>query len=278
MINFKHPKNIDLANNPLIEAWLEIKWKLELTDIPDLLSDPNYSFTLGIFYNNIKDKFPNIIELGANKAPVELTPHMVRHRFTPSSENQWPMVQLGPGVAAANFSNPYTRDNFFKHCEFLRNNLIKTYTDFPLSIESISLRYRNFIEFDYSTNDILHFLSTKLNTNVEFPNFIPGNASKNKSPSTGAIKFSFDLDYPEGTGVYSINTGFYKAKTPSEKIGLVTQFEVLSSGDQTPDITNLDEFKDWLSKAHEVLHDWFFDLIDGELLQEMQTLEQQSRK
>jgi hypothetical protein len=45
---FHFPLEIKLESNPLIEAWLEIRWQLERDNITQLMRDPGFPFALGI--------------------------------------------------------------------------------------------------------------------------------------------------------------------------------------------------------------------------------------
>ena len=119
--DFKFPANIKLNNPPLVEAWLEIRWKLEqFGPAPGLLRDPAFPFALGILNSNIKNRFSFRTDLAASAAPQDMLPYVVRHKYRPE-EDGWPIIQLGPGVATANFTSPYTWSDFRELSLFLRS-------------------------------------------------------------------------------------------------------------------------------------------------------------
>ncbi|MBI3933558.1 MAG: TIGR04255 family protein [Acidobacteria bacterium] len=147
---------------------MEIRWKLQPLGNQAVLTDPNFAFALGVFYNTIKDRFGLREDLEAANAPAELLPYIVRHRFRPST-GSWPIIQIGPGVATVNFTEPYTWHDFKQLSLYLRSNLIEAYGDARVELEQVTLRYRNIEELDTESSSLLDFLKKKLNVPVVLP-------------------------------------------------------------------------------------------------------------
>lgn len=263
------PTDIKLEKSPLAEAWLEIRWLLEPMGPPEVMRDPGYPFALGPFFNNIKGEFPYKEELEASNAPQDFLPHVVRHRFR-KSQNGWPILQLGPGVASANFTDPYSWTSFREAALYLRENLANAYSESNLDSQSITLRYRNVEPFDYFQNNLQKFFEEYLNTRLTLPSKIPGFVGSTNSPTSANIVLTYDLTEPKGTGTLRLSTGTRTEKVP--KTGeerttriIMWQLEVSSGETDAPQIVIEEDFAKWLDTAHTTIHEWFFSLIEGSL-------------
>jgi len=272
MPNPHFPTDIELKRSPLAEAWLEIRWKLEPVGHPQIMRDPGFPFALGAFYREVKERFSYQEPLPASQTPLEMLPHVVRYRFRPG-EGQWPLLQLGPGVASVNFTETYTWEQFREDALYLRSVLSEAYSDSELDTDVLILRYRNVEPFEYSSNDLLQFMKENLNTSFNPPSHIPGFAGSKNMPTSANIVLAYDLNQPKGTGTLRITTGTSTQSDPEtgqqqEVEVLVTQLEVASGGDDAPRIADPDEFSQWLDATHGVAHEWFFSLIEGALFEE----------
>lgn len=269
---FHFPQEIHLQKAPLIEAWLEIRWKLEDNvdlGFPNILQDRHFPFALGVFYNKIKDAFTYNEPLVTSSAPNELLPYVVRHRFW-ADKNTWPVIQLGPGICTLNFTSPYTWEMFNSKAIYVRENLLSAYSDIDLTTEMLALRYRNVIPVSDNTQSVLTRLKEKLNVSITPPLHIPGQVGVNSWPKDMHLLLTYELSSPRSLGSLRLATG---TQTLTDSInGNVTQspvlmfeLEVLSDNVNSPKLSDETEFTSWLSSAHAVAHEWFFALIDGPL-------------
>lgn len=266
---FHFPTDINLKNPPLAEAWLDIRWQLESTVAgPQFMRDPNFPFALGAFFDSVKDQFGYREDLEASKAPQDMLPHVVRHRFR-TSEKGWPLLQLGPGVASVNFTEPYTWMDFKKAALYLQSKLSDAYSESELVTKTITLRYRNTEPFNHSSHDLIAFLQENLNISMILPAYIPGPVGFTDLPTSANIVLTFNLSEPKGTGTLRLGTGTRKQDVlPSEPADvevLIWQLEVTVEGSDAPKIGSGDQFIIWLNSAHAIIHEWFFSLIDGPL-------------
>lgn len=267
---FHFSRDIELSNLPLVEAWLEIRWKLEEIDPPQVMKDPGFLFALGPFFEQVKDQFPEREPLSAAEAPEQLFPHVVRYRFR--SKDKASLVQIGPGVASVNFLEDYSKRVFLDKALFLRQALLNAYhgTDADLDTQAVILRYRNVELFDYKSKDLLGFLRDSLNTSITIPQYIPGHTSSNGLPSGIRLNLSFDLDTPQGVGSVQVVTGQKHDTEPNNgdsKNAVLWELGIASRDENAPKLTEEDKFADWLTSANRVIHEWFFSLIEGKLLQ-----------
>ena len=262
---FHFPTNIHLDTNPLVEAWLEIRWKLSPDSSGQFEQDKDFPFALGVFYNDIKKDYSYREPLPQSFAPEELLPYVVRYRFR-KEPNSWPMLQLGPGVASINFTSPYSWEEFKEQALYLRDKLINAYSG-SLTISNLILRYRNALEHNYISADLLAFLENKLNTSITTPTHIPGTTAKTTWPSELNIALTYDLLEPLGKGAIRFSTGRQRSKN-SEKPVLIFETSVHSLNEKNNCWATQDDFDSWLMAAHAITHEWFFALIDGDLRQE----------
>jgi uncharacterized protein (TIGR04255 family) len=268
--DFHYPPEIVLKTNPLSEAWLTIQWELEpLQPDTPFSRDPNFPYALGHFYDSVKDEFGYRQEREEGKIPIELIAHRPRYQFR-SDENGWPLLQLGPGVATVNYTEPYTWAEFKETALYLRDKLVKAYEEQNLESKLISLRYRNAVPCAYSSSNLLEFLSSHLNTRIQMPDYIPGNASIAPRPSTINFNITYDIIEPKSIGILRITTGTKKVEDQdthqiSDVEHMIFELEIQSGGDDSPTLTDESDFAVWLDSAHRVVHDWFFSLIEGPL-------------
>ena len=94
-------KIINLKNKPLIEAIFEIRWKLQEGPEKGMRIDPHYKLLIGRIYEKIKDKYTFHEQLPTASMPDEIAGYIIQHRFR-KKENEWPLIQLGPGIITLN--------------------------------------------------------------------------------------------------------------------------------------------------------------------------------
>ena len=77
----------NLKNKPLVEAILEVKWKLQ-SSVPNLQLDPHYKLLLGRLYDRVSEEYPEHEQLPTATMPDEIAGYMVQHRFRHAA-NEW---------------------------------------------------------------------------------------------------------------------------------------------------------------------------------------------
>ena len=258
------PSNISLTTAPLVEAWLDIRWQLEPSKtFPGSLVDPNFPFALGVFYERVSDRFGTRAELPLGAVPTDAIPYTVRYKFTQDSSTS-PILQLGPGVATVNYTDDYNWEDFEKDASYLREKLRIAYPQ--LSIQSMTLRYRNTFSFDYLSHNLSDFLKSHLNLSLELPPYIPGEVARTTGPTGWQSVFTYDLLNPVGKGVIRFATGQQVSEGSTQQTPvLIFDLEVQSQGLDVPDFSSEDSFRSWMKSAHSVIHEWFFAFIDGTL-------------
>lgn len=247
----------ELANKPLVEAILEVHWKLESPSL-GVQIDPNYKLLLGRLYDRVLEDYPCHEPLPQAALPDEAAGYLVQHRFR-ASQRDWPVLQVGPGVLTVNDTDKYRWPDFRSRCISAVDKLFDAYPGGSApQVNKITLRYVDAIAFDEPRPDVFAFLREKMKVNVELPTTLFDGTDVRQEPAGLNWQSSFRSGRPKGTLHLRLATG-RKEDSPA----LIWETVVQSAGDDVPQMPS--EFQPWLDEAHDVTHKWFFRLIKGEL-------------
>jgi len=84
--------------------------------------DPHYKILVGSLYEQLKEEYPFHQQLPTAFIPDEMLGYLVQHRFR-KGENQWPLVQIGPGIITVNDTEGYIWEDFKNRIERVVNIL-----------------------------------------------------------------------------------------------------------------------------------------------------------
>lgn len=245
-----------LTNKPLVEAIFELRWGLDGT--PGMAVDPYYQMLIGQLYSAIKGDYPYWERLPTAEVPEGLAPYAPHHRFRIASD-QWPLVQIGPGILTLNDTEGYDWDVFLPRCAAVVDTLFSIYPNAnkQLRIFEVTLRY---IDADNLLGETaLEFLH-RLKISVNLPQTLFAGGRIDSTSLGAGLSLAYPMLQPKGTFQVSYSQGH-----KNEQNALIWETQVLSRGDDAP--RQPKEIKAWLNKAHDTTHDWFFRQIDGELLE-----------
>lgn len=248
-----------LKNKPLLEAIFELRWKLKgatpLTKI-----DPHYKLIIGRLYDKLKDEYPFHEQLSAATMPDEIAGYLVQHRFR-KDKGKWPLVQIGPGVITVNDTKGYVWRDFKERIVQTVNTLFEVYPESKTSLEvnRLLLRYIDGTTFNFQKNNLFEFLEKQMKTKINLYQYLFEDTGVGKLPLALDLKFSFASKEPKG----AINLRFVRGKI-KEFDALIWETMVESISEDTPKDQN--KITRWVEKAHNLTDDWFFKLIEGELL------------
>ena len=246
-----------LKNKPLVEAIFELRWNLKEVG-EGIKVDPHYKILVGSLYSKLKDEYPYHEPLPAASLPDDMAGYVVQHRFR-KGENDWPLVQIGPGILTVNDTAGYIWEDFEAKIMSAVSSLFESYPDSAqLTINNLLLRYIDAVTFDYQTNSIFKFLSEHMKTGIDLHPKLFQDTGVDPGPSSFDWRFSFPGEKPDGT----IHLRFVKGKKENAD-GLIWETMVQSAGKQASKMS--DNIQDWLKEAHDLTDDWFFKLIEGEL-------------
>src|SRR5690606_34121562 len=116
------------------------RWPLQPDTSGQQLIDPEYAFALGKFQDALKDAFPHHVAKFPSEVPYQLLNYQTAHQFWQKNK-QWPVVQLGPGIATVNDTeqNYEWKKTYLPNVETMLKALQKSYG--KLVFKSLSLRY-----------------------------------------------------------------------------------------------------------------------------------------
>jgi uncharacterized protein (TIGR04255 family) len=161
-----------------------------------------------------------------------------------------------------NDTEGYFWDDFEARIADLLNVLFEVYAEpiGALEIKRLLLRYIDAVEFDYEHDDIFGFLKGKMRTTISLNQKLFNKTGVKKLPSFFDLRFSFPMKKPDGTAHLRFVSGKKK-----DKSALIWETRVLTKGKKVP--ASKDSIKSWIRNAHNLTHDWFFKMIEGELLE-----------
>lgn len=249
-----------LKNKPLVEAIFEMRWELQEPAMGMKL-DPHYKILIGRIYDRIKDKYPIHEQLPTANMPDEIAGYIVQHRFRIDNE-KWPLIQIGPGIITLNDTEGYVWEDFKERVNHLVDVLFESYPDAEnnLRINWLLLRYIDAIEFDYKKEDVFPFLKEKLKLNIDINEKLFESTGVSNSPLGFDLRFSFPSTKPKG----SAHLRFVSGKKEKDIDALIWETQVQSINGDVPKVK--DQIINWGIEAHELADDWFFKMIEGDLL------------
>jgi uncharacterized protein (TIGR04255 family) len=246
-----------LKNKPLVEAIFELRW--ELTQVAEGIKvDPHYKILVGSLYSKLKEEYKFHEPLPSSSLPDDMAGHVIQHRFR-RDKNEWPLIQIGPGILTVNDTSGYLWEEFEKKVTDAINCFFESYPEpEKITINSLLLRYIDAVEFNYQAENIFNFLSKHMKTGIELYPALFNETGVDSVPSSFDWRFSFPCTKPEGT----IHLRLVKGKKDNAD-GLIWETMVQSTIGKTSQES--EEIQAWLSGAHDLTDDWFFKLIEGEL-------------
>jgi uncharacterized protein (TIGR04255 family) len=220
--------------------------------------DPHYRILLARLFDRFQAEYPEHEQLPTANMPDELVGQIVQHRFR-SAKDDWPLVQVGPGVFTVNDTHRYTWTDFQKRAD---EAVIRLYDAHPavaeFRIQSLTLRYIDALEYNYKEEDALAFLKEKMKVRLNLPESLFQATGVSGRPQGFSGQATFPCERPPGTVRVSFATG-QKGDVPA----ILWETTVQSSEDRLPPMP--DGFPAWIDAAHEITDDWFFKLIEGDL-------------
>ena len=256
-----------LTRPPLVEAILELKWQLENTP-QGILVDKSFEVAHIRLANEVAGEFPFVEPLPSVQIPSQISSYITKYRYRTGSE-EWPLIQLGPGIATLNFTKPYDWKKFLETSEKLVGWLHKAYSDHPLTLVSSQLRYINAEPFDFQKNDVLEFIQRYLHTEIRPPKGITDSTLIKGHSQSVSWSFEYPLSALESSGIVRFSTGTMSNGDSEDKKVVIWELLAQATGNHAPLFSTEGEnnLLSWIDEAHEVIEKWFFTFIAGELFE-----------
>lgn len=249
-------KRIILKNKPLVEAIFELRWELEENENGGK-HDPNYPLIIGSLYDKIKKKYPIHEQLPTSNIPHEMAEYIVQHQF--KHEDGWPLIQLGPGILTFNDTEKYVWEDFITQISDNLNDFFNSYPNIEkFKVSRLELRYIDSVEFNYKEN-VFDFLRKKMKLDISLDDSLYKDVDLDNIPSGFDFILGHNTNKPNGIMLLRFGRG------KVNDIDNIIWETIIRSNEDLPQ--ELKDILNWLNEAHELLHDWFFKIIDGELLE-----------
>ncbi|MFQ6062270.1 MAG: TIGR04255 family protein, partial [Methanosarcinales archaeon] len=160
-----------------------------------------------------------------------------------------------------NDTDEYVWENFEKRISQVLDTLFDAYPDAEnnLKVNGLLLRYIDAVDFDYGKDDIFTFLKEKMKINIEIHEKLFEDTGVSKLPLGFDLRSSFPSIKPKG----AVHLRFVRGKR-KDSDALIWETQVQSLKDDVPKVKN--KITIWVKDAHELTNDWFFKMIEGELL------------
>jgi uncharacterized protein (TIGR04255 family) len=248
-----------LSRKPLLEAVFELRWQLQpIAPGQPRVFDRNYKLMIGRLYDRIKDTYPVHEPLPTSTMPDEISGYVIQHRFRDVSDG-WPLVQIGPGILTLNDTDKYDWSDFGGRIPHILNAFFDVYPLKDLVVNGLLLRYIDSIDFNYETENVFRFLKRAMKTTVNVPKNLFDETGISQKPLALDLRFSFPASTPRG----AVHLRFARGQKNNVD-ALIWETMMQSIGVDAPKTSN--EIEAWVQDAHKLTDDWFFKLIEGELL------------
>jgi uncharacterized protein (TIGR04255 family) len=260
---------IDILNKkPLIEVICEIRWEFENEHS---LANPNNQISLANLLERIQDNYPvyEAISMPLFSIPGISVPFIEGfplHRFRVASE-RWPLVQVGVGIVTINETESYNWQDFSARIMKVIRQIIESHSPKgKVKINSLTLKYIDALNLNVDDQNIYDFLQEKLNIGITVNPKLVTDSFRSNMPCDFSMSTSYKLKTSD-----LLNFKILRGQTMDRQNSFAVEALILET---TIVKTNHIEFdsieestKEWIEEAHKITHDWFFTLIDGDLLE-----------
>jgi uncharacterized protein (TIGR04255 family) len=224
-----------LPNAPLIEVIFEINW--DIINKEDIV---NFQYLHGDLYSSLKEKYPLRENLLPPEVPFEIVKGIPVYRFR--DENEYPLIQVGPGILTYNTINElYFWDKFEKDIVDLTKTFSTVFPKINQKESFLTLTYLDFFEIDFDKVNIINFINDHLKININ-QDIIDNNKTKDIN-----LTISYVIDENK------LNLNLKNGSLNNQKNGIILQTKLISS----KKIFSLKEQREWLNTAHEICSDIF---------------------
>ena len=241
---YKMPK---LPHGPLQEVIFEIRWSLEPSQESGQLQDSGFELASGRLHTILENQFPFYRRIVMQEIPDQLLFYRPVHQYW-TSENTWPVLQLGPGIFTVNCTDQgYDWEETFRPLiEKAVEWLMQSYRE-PVQLAFASLRYINTVKVnDYGGLSEGWQAFILKNFNVEYNNLFNTRGRQRQIQ----INQTFELEDVSELQI-QMSDG-----TKNNEPALVWQTAVFKKQNFTTE-----KLLTWADTAHSITHDLFVEML-----------------
>lgn len=228
-----------LPNAPLQEVVFELLWEVD-KDEHGFPHDAGFDFAQGIFADSLKKDFP-----AHKKTPFESAPFRAYpvHQFW-KKENEWPVIQLGPGLLVVNdIEANYTWNKYRTLVKKTVGLLCKAYES---KMDFMKVRLKYIDAFEAGDGNLLQFI------NENFRLKLQNDFTTDSNPAFVNINQTFSLGSLGHLEVL-MATGW----SPNNIPAVIWQSTVNYEGRM-----NSSQLSAWLEKAHNEASNHFKNIVN----------------
>lgn len=223
-----------LPKAPLLEVIFEIKW--DITNNNDIVK---FQYLHGDLYSILKNDYPKRENLVPAEVPIDIMKNNVMYRF--KKDTGYPLVQIGPGILTLNtIDNLYFWDNYRDEIIKVTNSLSEVFPEINQTNLFLTLTYLDFFEIDIETENVIEFINSNLNLNI--------NQTFIENENTKEINLTFSYKIGDNTLILDLRNG-----NVNNKKGIILQTKLIGNKKK---YTNTEQLE-WLNNAHETCSDIF---------------------
>jgi uncharacterized protein (TIGR04255 family) len=256
-----------------VEVVFELRWKLKGSEgvPPPLRQDPGYFVCLESF-------FPKMKEYGfadSKRTQADATfpqAYAVEYRFYRKLGQDFPTIQIGPGLLAVNDSSGYVWDDYSHLCVDALERFLGSYPKLrmnPLVPIQLELKYIDAFEPSASTGkDLLSFLTKSTNFGISLPSVLE--SSVFDSVKSGQINLVFPVKGKADTNFVVQLANGEVSGVPSIILqsSVITTCPAISIGESIrATATHLNR---WLNEAHSCTSPFFKGFVKDSLLKQFE--------
>ncbi len=260
-------KSSKLPNAPLAEVVFELRWKLAADDggAPNILADPGYRGCLDSFFGAAA-RLGYVVAKRVSPSPFEMG-HSVDYRFYKAPDIRFPVLQLGPGIFAANESTGYSWTEYKTCCLDGIRALLGAYPKmkrFEFQPSQIQLKYIDALKLrDGKSADYLEFLRVSTNIDVSIPDFLRDH--RFGATESGRVEMAFPVsDMKQTSFAFAMANGIV-----SDVQCIVLETMVTTKFPENRKAKfGVDSVGAWLERAHDLTSPFFKSVVKSSLMSE----------
>jgi uncharacterized protein (TIGR04255 family) len=241
-----------LPHAPLIEVIFELHWPSGETQELE-----KFTMMLGAIHMELEKDFPKVEPLQLNgQIPLNMLLDQPTHRFMGNTtDNRYPLFQLGPGVLTVNtIDSKYDWKTFSMLIQKIAGIVRRKFAFQPSKNLSLSLKYVDFYKIDDTSVDLRKIYTKLFNFNLDIKSAVPEHSLP--------LILNLESAYQTKEGIFSFS--IKRGKLQQDSVSY--EGFVFENGLKNDILANAESsviFK-WINESHEFLSTFFKEITNGE--------------